>query len=95
VTIQHRFESFHAHNPQVMRLLESLTEEWISTGHTKLAIGMLWENMRWRYTLATADPDTRSGYKLNDHYRSRYVRLLIERHPEWEYLFSLRELRTP
>ena len=33
-------------------------------------------------------------YKLNDHYRSRYVRLIIEKHPELEGFFELRELKA-
>lgn len=91
-TIQARFEAFHLANPEVFTALERLTEQWVSRGRKRLGIGMLWEVLRWQTAMQTADPS--SDFKLNDHYRSRYVRLLIARHPDWAGVFELRELRS-
>lgn len=90
-TIQRRFERFHKTNPQVLAKLEKLAEQWFAAGHDKVAIGMLWEALRWQEGVSTVSEDS---YRLNDHYRSRYVRLLIERRPEWADRFALRELRA-
>jgi hypothetical protein len=87
-TIQERFEQFHRLNPWVLDAFERLTVDWLARGHTKLGIGMLNEVLRWQYGRQTQG----DVYKLNDHYRSRYVRLMIERHPEWDDVFETRQL---
>ena len=33
-------------------------------------------------------------FKLNNSYRSRYTRLLLDRHPEWTDVFQTRELKA-
>ncbi|WP_180685932.1 hypothetical protein [Streptomyces gossypiisoli] len=89
-TIQAQFEAFHQLNPWVLRALERLTADYLKRGAKRVGIGMLFEVLRWRYTLATEGDD----FRLNNSYRSRYVRLLIERHPEWRSAFEVRALRT-
>lgn len=91
-TIQDRFEAFHALNPWVLDALERITADYLGAGHRKVGIRMLWEVLRWQYNRATEDPS--STFKVNDHYHSRYVRLLIERHPEWASVFETRALRA-
>jgi hypothetical protein len=91
LTIQERFERFHKENPHVYEVLLDLATEARKKGASKLGIGMLWEVMRWRVWMATSDP---SGLKLNDHYRSRYVRMLVKDRPEFDGMFELRTLRT-
>lgn len=91
-TIQEQFEEFHRLNPQVFVLLERFTKQAVDRGRTKLGIRMLWERVRWEVYINTDDPN--SEYKINDHYHSRYVRLLVEEHPEWDGLFELRRLRS-
>lgn len=90
--IQQKFEKFHQDNPHVYSTLVKLVEEWLATGRRRLAIGALWERLRWELGITTYGDD---GFGLNDHHRSRYARLLTERHPEWpEGLFELRKLRA-
>lgn len=89
-TIQERFESFHALNPWVLDELEKLAVEMGADRGRKMSIETLVGKVRWDYDLATkGDP-----FKVNDHYTSRYVRLMIERHPEWECVFTLRRTRA-
>ncbi|UUU31946.1 hypothetical protein JIX56_19695 [Streptomyces sp. CA-210063] len=89
-SIQERFEAFHDLNPWVFRALERMTADCADKGFKQLGIGMLFEVLRWRYGQATeGDP-----FRLNNNFRSRYVRLLIEQHPEWSRLFELRALRS-
>lgn len=90
-SIQDGFTAFHAANPWVLTALENLTAQLLADGARKLGIGMLWEVVRWRYISQTRG-DT---FKANNNFRSRYVRLLIERHPDWSAVFDTREIRSP
>ncbi|WP_405526810.1 hypothetical protein OG426_30525 [Streptomyces canus] len=89
-SIQQRFEAFHALNPWVLRHLEALATDCVAKGFRRVGIGMLFELLRWRYGEATQG----DAFRLNNNFRSRYVRLLIERHPEWTRLFETRTLRA-
>ncbi|MGW1801670.1 hypothetical protein ACWCQN_38580 [Streptomyces sp. NPDC001984] len=89
-SIQERFEAFNALNPWVLRHLEQLTADCVTKGFRRVGIGMLFELLRWRYGQATQG----DAFRLNNNFRSRYVRLLIERHTEWAHLFETRALRA-
>lgn len=91
-TIQDRFEAFHQANQWVAGAYERLTQDWLNRGHQRIGIGMLTEVIRWQYGRRTVAAD---GFRLNNNFRSRYVRLLIERHPEWADVFETRALKTP
>jgi hypothetical protein len=90
LTIQARFEAFHQLNPWVLRELERLTARCVELEWRRVGIGMLFELLRWRYGEATRGDE----FRLNNSFRSRYVRLLLDRHPEWSPLFSTRALRA-
>ncbi|GAA1919907.1 hypothetical protein [Streptantibioticus ferralitis] len=89
-TIQQQFEEFHRLNPWVLKALESLTADYLARGARRVGIGMLFEVLRWRYTTATEGDE----FRLNNNFRSRYVRLIVERHPQWQSAFEVRSLRT-
>ncbi|MDX2880838.1 hypothetical protein [Streptomyces ipomoeae] len=90
LTIQQRFEAFHALNPWVLRALTRLTVDCVEKGFARIGIGMLFELLRYQYGAATKGDE----FALNNDYRSRYVRLLLDEHPEWTSLFEVRALRT-
>ncbi|MEK2479553.1 hypothetical protein [Streptomyces noursei] len=90
LTIQERFEAFHQLNPWILKHLERLTGDCVERGLKRIGIGMLFEVLRWQYGLATRG----EPWKLNNDYRSRYVRRLIELHPEWSPLFETRKIHT-
>lgn len=87
-TIQERFLSFHSKNLWVLAALERLTQDYLDRGHTKVGIGMLTEVLRWQYGRQT----TGDAFKLNNNHRSRYVRMMVARHPEWDDVFEQRVL---
>ncbi|MEV4557214.1 hypothetical protein AB0K51_09465 [Kitasatospora sp. NPDC049285] len=89
-TIQQQFEAFHQLNPWVLDALEELTADCLTRGFPHVGIGMLFEILRWRYGLHTRG----DAFRLNNNFRSRYVRLLIDRHPEWISVFEVRALRA-
>ncbi|WP_406738584.1 hypothetical protein OG365_24515 [Streptomyces sp. NBC_00853] len=90
LTIQQRFEAFHALNPWVMRHLEKLVQDAIGKGFQRIGIGMLFELLRYRYGEATRGDE----FRLNNDFRSRYVRELIGARPDWADLFETRALRA-
>lgn len=91
-SIDARFQAFHAANPHVYERLVAMALQLRRRGHQRLGIGMLWEVLRWRQMLETDDPA--SGFKLNDHFRSRYARLIMEQEAELAGAFELRPLRA-
>ncbi|GAA2084390.1 hypothetical protein GCM10009759_03380 [Kitasatospora saccharophila] len=90
-TIQERFEQFHDLNPWVLTDLERLAADCVEARFSKISIGMLFELVRYSYGRATLGGD---DFRLNNDFRSRYARLLIERHPEWALRIEVRALRS-
>lgn len=90
--IQRQFEEFHHKNPKVYEELVKLARQAKRAGRTKIGIKMLFEVVRWQRFLAT--DDAHSDFKLSNNYHSRYARLIMEREPDLEGLFDLRELRS-
>ena len=96
-TIEDNFREFHHHNPWVYEALVELAMDMhrhpgrpYGSG---LSMGMLFEVLRWQYRRATTDEH--SDFKLNNNYRSRYARLIMEQEPDLEGVFQIRELTTP
>ncbi len=91
ITIQARFEEFHQANPHVYNRLVALSRQLVRKGHERLAIGMLWEVLRFERADAS---DPTSDWSLNDHYRSRYARLIMARERDLADVFETRKLRS-
>src|SRR5690349_11750004 len=90
-TIQQRFEAFDQRHPEVYQYLEQQCFELRARGWKHFGIKCLYERTRFYFSV---EQDMRENYKLNNNYPSRYVRLLIENHPELEGFFELREIRA-
>lgn len=86
--IQEGFERFHADNPQVYSKLLDLAINAKASGQKQIGIGLLWERLRYYYTIET----TGDSYKLNNNYRSRYARLIMKTEPALQGFFKTREL---
>jgi hypothetical protein len=92
LSIQERFERFHAANPDVYVELVQLARQAKQHGRGKWAIGSLWEVLRWQRMMRTVDETT--DLKLNDHYRSRYARLIMITEADLAEFFEIRQLRS-
>lgn len=92
-TIQERFEAFHAANPQVYEELVRLATRVRRRGHSKYSIDPLLAVIRFQRDTAV-NGDAGKPFKLNDHFTSRYARLLMEREPELAGMFETRRLRS-
>jgi hypothetical protein len=91
MTSADKFEEFHRLNPQVYKVLESMTAEMVNRGRRKIGMKMLIEVLRWNYYMETDDPN--SEFKVNNNYVPYYARLILECHPEWDGIFELRTMK--
>lgn len=90
-TIERAFIEFHQANPIVYSTLVRLAREARQAGATKIGVRALWERMRWDLTVTTRD---HGDFKLNDHFTSRYVRMIVADNPDLCGLFETRQLRA-
>lgn len=88
-TIQAAFEAFHERHPGVYMALRELALKAVRRGRRRIGIGMLWEVLRWNLWI-----DTGEEQMLNNNYRSRYARMMMDLEPELAGVFELRELRS-
>lgn len=86
--IEREFNEFHAQHPEVYTQLVQLARTWKKNGTAKLGIATLFEVLRWNSHL---NPDKTGGYKLNNNYRALYARKIMQREPDLDGLFELRE----
>jgi len=88
--LDRKFWDFHHNNPIVFNKLEKLAADAYKTGRKKIGIGMLFEVLRW-YSMFEVQGE---AYKLNNSYRSRYTRILIDAHPEYRSMFETRRIKS-
>lgn len=86
------FWKFHHAHPEVYETLVRRARDLSERGYRRLGIGMLWEVMR--YTSMIGARPGEEAYRLNNNYRSRYVRIIIDQEPDLRSLFEIRELRS-
>jgi flagellar motor component MotA len=91
-TIEDRFREFHENNPQVYTSLVELAQEARERGVRRLGIELLWARLRWHYLVEVEQGN--EPFKLNDHFTSRYARLIIDNEADLADLFEIRKLRT-
>lgn len=92
-SIDQRFHDFHTANPGVYIELVDMARQLRARGYTSIGIELIWSAYRWNRMMHTT-PDE-YGFKLNDHFRSRYARLIMANEPDLATMFTIRTLRTP
>lgn len=88
--IDARFVEFHHANPHVYARLVAMARQWRNAGHDKCSIDMLFHLLRWEHGIAT----TGDQFRLNDHFTSRYARLIAANEPDLSGLFNTRTLKS-
>jgi hypothetical protein len=86
--IARNFAQFHRQNPHVYEGLRRLALKIRQAGHHHYGIKALFEVLRYEFALTTVSAD---GLKLNNNYTALYARLLMEKEPELDGFFYLRE----
>lgn len=92
--LEKEFLIFHFDNPHIAEKIRQLIRNHrrISGIHSVLGIAMLWEVMRWDFSMITHVPEG-VEYKLCNNHRAYYARLIMEEE-EFEGVFNIRELRS-
>lgn len=86
-TIQEKFERFHQENPHVYDEVVTLCRQAKRAGRNRWSINGVFEVLRWSWMETQAD-----DFKLNNVYRARYARLVMEIEPDLKDFFTTREL---
>lgn len=92
-SINQRFLDFHAANPSVYTELCDMARQLKARGYHRIGIELIWSAFRWNRMMRTTADEY--GFKLNDHFRSRYARLIMATEPDLADFFHTRVLRTP
>lgn len=92
-SIDMNFRKFHGKHPDVYDAVCHLARQAKRAGRDQIGIGMLWEVLRWQTFIAAGDE--REPYKLNNNYRSRYARLVMDMEDDLGGFFETRQLQTP
>lgn len=89
-TIEGRFMLFHLHNPGVYQRLVQMARDWKANGRTRGSINMFFEVLRYERGLVTKGDD----FKVNNNFRSRYARMIMQDEPGLRGFFDTRELQS-
>lgn len=92
-SIATRFCDFHEANPGVYTELVDMARQLHARGYQRIGIELIWSAFRWNRMMRTTADEY--GFKLNDHFRSRYARLIMANEPDLRDFFVIRTLRTP
>jgi hypothetical protein len=87
-----KFYEFHGENPHVLDELVRLARKAKELGNRRIGIRMLWEVMRWNFTVEVDSGD--DIYTFNDHLTSRYSRMIMKRNADLVGMFRIRALRS-
>jgi len=90
LTLDERFEAWVKANPHIVARFLRFAREAQASGRRRFGIGMIAERVRW-YTYVESKED---GYRVNNSYRSRLARLLVERDPSLAGMFEFRKLTS-
>ncbi len=101
--INERFREFHEANPHVYTGLRELALEAKRRGRGRYSVEQLYCILRWHRSIRTRGAGTivtQTGtaapaeveLKLNDHYTSRYARMLMALNPELVGFFQTRRI---
>lgn len=91
-SIQARFEAFDKTHPEVYVLFCELVNDLRRVGYKHYSADAVLHRIRWEFDVNTVrDYD---GFKINDHFSSRYARKWQAAHLEHTGFFETRELKT-
>ncbi len=90
-SIEERFQAFHRANPQVYRAMRRMALDLKRRGFRRYSSDALMHALRWHAAIQLGPTDV---YKFNDHFTSRFARLLMSDEPELAGFFETRRLRS-
>ena len=91
-TIGFRFAQFDREHPEVWEAFKRFAWELVGVGRTHYSADAILHRIRWERTV---NQQCDGGFKLNDHFSSRYARKLAAAEPEvFGKFFQFRELKA-
>lgn len=89
-TLQERFDAWVAANEDTIILFLEFARKAQLAGHSRYGIAAIVERVRWERMVEKRE----SKWKINNDYRSRLARLLVERDPRLQDMFETRKLAS-
>ena len=87
--IDARFHRYHREHPEVLERIVALAREWSAAGHDKCSMELIFARLRWEQGLA----ENGGHLSLNDHFTSRYARLVMATCDDLCDFFNIRAIR--
>ena len=87
--VEEAFRRFHRENPHVYERLKRLAFKLKVRGVDRWGMKALYEILRYEEAVATNSPA--ALYRLNNNFTALYARMLMEREPDLEGFFEVRE----
>lgn len=87
--LDHKFNEYHANNPEIFAEFCRLTLAAIERGHRRIGAQMILEVMRWKTPVSGSD-----GFKVNNNYGAYYSRMFEAKYPTHKGLFRFRARRS-
>lgn len=93
LTIQEKFEKYHAHNPYVYQLFLNYAYEVKQAGFVKYSAWAIMNRIRWHHDINTPQ---KGEFKISNDYIAWYARKAIEDCPlQFKGFFKLKKLSRP
>jgi hypothetical protein len=99
ITVEEKFEAFHAANPHVYVLFKTFALQALQSGAKKMSSKLIVERIRWEAAITTSGAgwSTTAGkpFLIDNRFTPWYARKFIKDFPRAASMFELREIRTP
>ena len=99
MTVEAKFNTFHAANPHVYRLFMRFAYELMKAGHKKLSSKLIIERIRWEAAISTtgAGWHVAAGrpFLIDNRFTAWYSRKFCDDFPMHKDKFEQRVIRTP
>lgn len=86
-----QFKEFHIKHPMVWELYQQFAFDRIKMGFKNYSSKGIFERIRWEIATPNTDP---KDFKLNNNYTAFYARWFMQKFPEHEGFFRLRDQQS-
>lgn len=91
LSTQAAFLVFNEANPHVYNNLVALTRMSKRSGRSRIGICLLYEKLRWEYSIKTDHAE--GDFKLPNNYKPYYARMIMMNNPDLAGMFQINRLQ--
>lgn len=99
MSVESKFDAFHAANPHVYGMYKKFAAQAIRAGVKKMSSKLIIERIRWETTVVTTgagwSPVTRKPFQIDNRFTAHYSRLFMKQYPGAGEIFETRVIKTP